>query len=59
MHISHRVLHYAARLQMPAVFELGKQSLEVMPQTIGSPIKKDLHGYKITQTIPTVSSCKS
>lgn len=56
MHISHRILHYTARLQVPAVFELGKQILEVMPQTIGSPIKKDLHDYKITQTIPTVSS---
>ena len=56
MHISHRVLHYAARLQVPAVFELGKQILEVMPQTIGSAIEKDLRDYKITQTIPTVSS---
>lgn len=56
MHISHRVLHYTARLQVPAVFKLGKQSLEVMPQTIGSPIKKDLRDYKGTQTIPTVSS---
>ncbi len=56
MHISHRVLHYTARLQVPAVFELRKQILEVIPQTIGSPIKKDLHGYKIMQTIPTVSS---
>lgn len=56
MHISHRDLHYAARLQMPAVFELGKQILEVMPQTIGSAIEKDLRDYKITQTIPTVSS---
>ena len=39
MHISHRVLHYTARLQVPAVFELGKQSLEVMPRPIGSALK--------------------
>lgn len=56
MHISHRVLHYTARLQVPAVFELGKQILEVMPRPIGSAIEGNLRDYKITQTIPTVSS---
>lgn len=56
MHISHRVLHYAARLQVPAVFELGKQSLEVISRPIGSAIEKNLRDYKGTQTIPTVSS---
>ena len=56
MHISHRVLHYTARLQVPAVFELGKQSLEVMPRPIGSHIERNLRDYKGTQTIPTVSS---
>ncbi|MBI0162407.1 hypothetical protein H3V17_01920 [Bartonella sp. M0283] len=56
MHISHRSLHYTARLQVPAVFELGKQILEVMPQTIGSAIERNLRDYKGTQTIPTVSS---
>lgn len=56
MYISHRVLHYTARLQVPAVFELGKQILEVMPRPIGSAIEGNLRDYKGTQTIPTVSS---
>jgi len=56
VHICHRVLHYAARLQAPAVFELGKRILEVMPRPIGSLIEENLRDYKGTETIPTVSS---
>ena len=56
MHIGHSVLQYAASLQALPVFELGKQSLEVMPQPIGSAIEENLRDYKGTQIIPTVSS---